>query len=188
MIVVWALWFCLTLRKLWWVICLWAGLFVLQIAIWDLGLWLLSRTFTLSQLSISERWNSQPPGKDAAHMTILYISLLSCACPCYKVKVASAVRGSKREASLSSALCAFSVSWAWKLWPRSSAWINKISVTYKNGSTTRVHCKIHRLCWAWPCHTETGERRFTLLPLCNGQKSDSPEPQISGKERDEANW
>lgn len=186
---VWALWFCLTLRKLWWVICLWAGPFVLQIAMWDPGLWLLSRTFTLSQLSISERWNFQPPGKDAAHMTILYISFLSRACPFYKVKVAGAVWGSKREASLSSALCAFSVSRAWKLWPCSSAWINKISVTYVNGRTTGVHCKIQwRLGWSWSCHTETGEGRFALLPLCNGQKSDSSEPQISGKERDEANW
>lgn len=82
-----------SLWELRWLICLWAGLFVLQIATWDLGLWLLPRTFTLSQLSISERWNFQPRGKDEAHMTILYISLLSCACPCCKVKVAGVLAG-----------------------------------------------------------------------------------------------
>lgn len=53
-----------------WVLRLQAGLFALQIATWDLGLWLLSGTFTVSQLSISERWNFQPPEKEAVHMAI----------------------------------------------------------------------------------------------------------------------
>lgn len=128
-----------SLWKLQWVICLWAGPFVLQIATWDLGLWLLSRTFTLSQLSISERWNFQPPGKDAAHMTILYISLLSCACPCYKVKVAGVLAGQVERESLSSA---FSPMWTRKLWPCSSSWTNTISVTYLKGRITQVHCRI----------------------------------------------
>ena len=123
-------------------ICPWAGLFILQIATWDLGLWLLSRTYALSQLSISEGWNLQPPGKDAAHMTIFYISLPSCACPCYKVKVTGMLTGGvERETSLGSSLCVFSLTWARKLWPCSPPWTNRTAVTYSNGRTDQVLCK-----------------------------------------------
>lgn len=60
-----------------------------------------------------------------------FISLSSCPWPCYKVQVAGVLSGEvEREPNLNSALCVFSLRWTRKLWPCSSSWKYKISVTH----------------------------------------------------------